>query len=343
MAALHKAGHLKHWVQQNHDGLPQKAGFPPECLNEIHGAWFDPSNPVVPMSGTLRDDLIEWMEQWETTTDLCIAMGTSLCGMNADRMVETVARKAARTRNHGTSRWLGSVVVGLQRTAHDEDCSLRFYCKCDELTALLARQFGLLSSVRPLEPYQPSLPADAILRCTGSAPTVFKIPYDAKGNLTADTSSHQPWDLRDGAFLRITNGPGKGYIGSIIGRSKEGHFRCKFPCTRENSKDQGKKWQIYLLGQWWLETAIHGKAATLPIVNTDETPFLPNVPRTDKKSTRERPKTTSKTPPSKKSKTPPRSRTPPSKPQPFAHSFGHAPAAERATVASVVSAYGNLE
>lgn len=26
---------IRHWVQQNHDGLPQKAGFPQECLNEV--------------------------------------------------------------------------------------------------------------------------------------------------------------------------------------------------------------------------------------------------------------------------------------------------------------------
>lgn len=26
--ALHHAGHLKRWFQQNHDGLPQKAGLP---------------------------------------------------------------------------------------------------------------------------------------------------------------------------------------------------------------------------------------------------------------------------------------------------------------------------
>lgn len=30
------------WIQQNHDGLPQKAGLPQEQINEIHGAWFDP-------------------------------------------------------------------------------------------------------------------------------------------------------------------------------------------------------------------------------------------------------------------------------------------------------------
>ena len=28
LAALHRAGLLHGWVQQNHDGLPQKAGFP---------------------------------------------------------------------------------------------------------------------------------------------------------------------------------------------------------------------------------------------------------------------------------------------------------------------------
>ena len=27
------------WVQQNHDGLPQKAGFPQQDMIEIHGSW----------------------------------------------------------------------------------------------------------------------------------------------------------------------------------------------------------------------------------------------------------------------------------------------------------------
>ncbi len=88
LAAMHPT-HLKHWVQQNHDGLPQKAGFPQEALNEIHGAWFDPSNPVVPMSGNLRDDLIERLMEWEAKADLVLVLGTSLSGMNADRMVRS--------------------------------------------------------------------------------------------------------------------------------------------------------------------------------------------------------------------------------------------------------------
>ena len=59
MAALHRAGLLKHWVQQNHDSLPQKAGYPQYALNEIHGSLHDPSNPIVPYEGTLRDDLYQ--------------------------------------------------------------------------------------------------------------------------------------------------------------------------------------------------------------------------------------------------------------------------------------------
>ena len=32
---------LHRLVQQNHDGLPQKAGVQQELMNEIHGSWFD--------------------------------------------------------------------------------------------------------------------------------------------------------------------------------------------------------------------------------------------------------------------------------------------------------------
>jgi hypothetical protein len=41
-----REGLLHGWVQQNHDGLPQKAGFPQERINEIHGSWYDPGNPA---------------------------------------------------------------------------------------------------------------------------------------------------------------------------------------------------------------------------------------------------------------------------------------------------------
>ena len=37
LTAMYHAGFLHGWVQQNHDGLPQKAGLPQDAINEIHG------------------------------------------------------------------------------------------------------------------------------------------------------------------------------------------------------------------------------------------------------------------------------------------------------------------
>lgn len=75
LVALHKAGMLKHWIQQNRDSLPQKAGYPQTALNEIHGSLHDPSNPIVPYEGHLRHELFDWMQMWQDSSDLCLSMG----------------------------------------------------------------------------------------------------------------------------------------------------------------------------------------------------------------------------------------------------------------------------
>merc|ERR1712072_1257240 len=69
LAAMHKRGELQHWVQQNHDGLPQKAGYPQQHINEIHGSWYDPTNIVVGFGENLRRDLLEWLLEWEDKAD----------------------------------------------------------------------------------------------------------------------------------------------------------------------------------------------------------------------------------------------------------------------------------
>ena len=48
---LIKKDFVKHWLQQNHDGLAQKSGCPQSKVNEIHGSWYDKSNPVIKMGG----------------------------------------------------------------------------------------------------------------------------------------------------------------------------------------------------------------------------------------------------------------------------------------------------
>merc|ERR1719502_1378741 len=112
---------LKHWIQQNHDSLPQKAGYPQHALNEIHGSLHDPANPIVPYEGTLRDDLFEWLHEWQSRADLVLALGTSLSGFNCDSVAAAAAAKA------------GLVIVNLQRTQYDAACSLRIFAKIDDV------------------------------------------------------------------------------------------------------------------------------------------------------------------------------------------------------------------
>eukprot|EP00746_Dinoflagellata_sp_MGD_P067683 gnl/MRDRNA2_/MRDRNA2_27941_c0_seq1.p1 gnl/MRDRNA2_/MRDRNA2_27941_c0~~gnl/MRDRNA2_/MRDRNA2_27941_c0_seq1.p1 ORF type:complete len:785 (+),score=152.94 gnl/MRDRNA2_/MRDRNA2_27941_c0_seq1:287-2356(+) len=130
LVAMYQAGQLKHWVQQNHDGLPQKAGLPQEAINELHGAWFDPSNPVVHFRAQIRPDLFDWFLDTELRCDLCIAAGTSLCDTpsTADRLVVSPALRAAEV----PSRALGSVVVGIQRTRLDSRVQLRVFALIDD-------------------------------------------------------------------------------------------------------------------------------------------------------------------------------------------------------------------
>uniref|UniRef100_A0A0G4GHS2 Uncharacterized protein n=1 Tax=Chromera velia CCMP2878 TaxID=1169474 RepID=A0A0G4GHS2_9ALVE len=91
---LGKEGLIHDWIQQNHDGLPQKAGFPQEKINEIHGSWYDPSNPVVKYSGTLHERAFPWMQEAAETADLVLVLGTSLGGLNADQVATKPAQRS---------------------------------------------------------------------------------------------------------------------------------------------------------------------------------------------------------------------------------------------------------
>merc|ERR1719240_2564965 len=90
MAELNRVDLLHGWVQQNHDGLPQKAGYRQEDINEIHGSWYDPSNPVVLYSGSLRGDLYKDMTSLAKTADLVlVSMLTSVSQrLQLDRCLE---------------------------------------------------------------------------------------------------------------------------------------------------------------------------------------------------------------------------------------------------------------
>merc|ERR1712168_1669481 len=94
LAALQAEGLVHYWIQQNHDGLPQKAGYPQEDIVEIHGSWYDPSNPVVCYDGNLKQEYFQKMKEAADTADLVVVLGTSLSGLNADRVAKEIpARK----------------------------------------------------------------------------------------------------------------------------------------------------------------------------------------------------------------------------------------------------------
>lgn len=136
LAAIEEKGLIGNWVQQNHDRLAQKAGVPQARINEIHGAWGDMKNSVKMMDDRLRDDLMAWLRAWAERADMCVALGTSLCGMNADQVPEAVAERFARSSGEGL------VIIGLQRTAYDDVASLRIWGLCDDVMTLVAKEIG---------------------------------------------------------------------------------------------------------------------------------------------------------------------------------------------------------
>lgn len=195
LSYLGRGGFVHEWVQQNHDGLPQKAGFPQERINEVHGSWYDPSNPVVKYNGTLRDEECRWMIDAADTADLVIVLGTSLGGLYADQVATTAAARSLKGQS------LGTVCINLQQTQQDGKMSLRIFgksdavlgqvCKC--LREDLARNLGLKDGqMLPLT----APDWNAANRCL--------VPYDAEGHrIEGDV----PWmwlDLSNGSEVRIT-------------------------------------------------------------------------------------------------------------------------------------------
>lgn len=257
MAELNRQNLLHGWVQQNHDGLPQKAGYKQEDINEIHGSWFDPCNPVVKYSGTLRSDLCEDMRVQAQTADLVLVLGTSLTGLNADQCVtETASRSLS-----GES--LGSVIISPQRTSQDGEAALRIFAKADDVMTALAKEFGF--GARAFGKGR-GIRRSADLFTTQNRVIV---PYDKDGKRSSTVKTY--WDLSPGAKIRLSehnNVAGarqptdKGLTSSTPGTVNGRDFgSCSITMTIGMANKR--------LGLWWLETAQRGGVEYLPVVNID--------------------------------------------------------------------------
>eukprot|EP00568_Trieres_chinensis_P016521 CAMPEP_0183327332 /NCGR_PEP_ID=MMETSP0160_2-20130417/83707_1 /TAXON_ID=2839 ORGANISM="Odontella Sinensis, Strain Grunow 1884" /NCGR_SAMPLE_ID=MMETSP0160_2 /ASSEMBLY_ACC=CAM_ASM_000250 /LENGTH=486 /DNA_ID=CAMNT_0025495457 /DNA_START=1002 /DNA_END=2462 /DNA_ORIENTATION=- len=239
LAAMERRGHVHHYVQQNHDGLPQKAGFPQEKMNEIHGAWFDPSNPVVQFSESLRGDLFEWMLEVEKKADLCLCLGTSLSGMNADRVAENPAKRSLR----GDSRVLGTAIINLQRTRLDKSACLRIWAPLDDVFALLAQELSLDVNMSPPPP----------------APAVSLVPYGGDGLPSLSTKDLMVLDLSIGKKVRISQ-PESSKADRVM--TVKRHYE-------DGSIGLSSRGYSSRLGNWWIRGALEGTVQRLPVVNVD--------------------------------------------------------------------------
>lgn len=153
LASLHRKKLVHYFVNQNHDGLAQKAGFPLSKLNEIHGSWFSSKNRVKMMDDKLDQDLLHDLLVFSAKADVTVAMGTSLCGMTSDEIAEGPAwrAKAKATAGEPASAALGLVIINLQQTAMDSQASLRIFGTCDEVMEMVRRRLRLRVDKRTLD------------------------------------------------------------------------------------------------------------------------------------------------------------------------------------------------
>jgi len=288
LTAMHTGGYLDYWVQQNHDGLPQKAGFPQHILNEIHGAWFDPSNPVVPMSGSLRTDLFNDLLRWEKDVDLCLVLGTSLCGMNADRIVVSAANSFQKSgRKVG-----GAVIVGLQSTKMDHVASVRIFATIDDMMRLLAKKLNMTNDFKApstmdyLEPESSEAGHFAGHKNSTNVEDVFFLPYDSRSGKRNGDGKLAQFDFRENAFVRINGGPNNGSVGFVNGKNKQGHYKMTFFLSphfslkssrnKENQSFEGKISRkphpfTCVMGRWWVGAAKCKSILAMPVTCLDST------------------------------------------------------------------------
>lgn len=238
---FYKNGLLHYIVNQNHDCLAEKAGMPQNCCNEIHGSWYDVSNPVVQFSGTLRGDLFGAMLEAELLSDFCICLGTSLSGMNSDRMIKTACRKfAAKENGHN-----GAVIVNLQFTSLDKKgvVPIRVWAKIDDAMKVLAKHLGIKVDKTQIK----------------TEKDIIECPYDKKGAF--DETKKMVLDLSIGSKIKIIQ-PGasnKGLEGVVYKKDKFGHYVIHFP----------KKKYSRMMGKWWMTEFANGNLMQIPIINVN--------------------------------------------------------------------------
>ena len=266
LARLCELGLVRAWVQQNHDGLPQKAGAPQELVNEIHGSWFDPSNPVVKYHGTLAAANLRAMDAAIARADLALVIGTSLSGLNADRVAtETASKLDAKLA-------MGAVVVNLQQTPEDGAATLRAFGASDDVTR---ETLGFIEEALGRERRRVDSPSRTLIGTMIGHPATTRalVPYDRDGRrLPRDARRYMWLDLADGAEVHVT--PGHNIAGAkqpayerIQRDGGRGSGKVAGYCARERAFRIELRGATMRLGAWWVDAAARGAVDVLPVVN----------------------------------------------------------------------------
>ena len=83
------------------------------------------------MDDCLNPKNYKMLEEWEQKVDLCLAIGTSLCGMRSDGIAKAVAKQGKL------------VIINLQQTPYDEHCDLRLFGNLQTIMEKLGKEFGI--------------------------------------------------------------------------------------------------------------------------------------------------------------------------------------------------------
>jgi hypothetical protein len=174
--------------------------------------------------------------------------------MNADRVAVSTAERAA------SGAALGTVIINLQQTQHDETSSLRIFERLDTVLVALAEALSVPPSAYAApETLTPSVPRETM------EAAVFSVSYDADGKRIVDGAQRRTLDLREGARVRVTAGMYEGNEGMVTGRQREGHF--KVTLQHQVKGGQLRAAVCTVLGVWFVEAAVAGTLERLPVVS----------------------------------------------------------------------------
>ena len=260
LTSLVKHNLVQEWVQLNYDGLSQKAGCPQAVINEVHGSWYDPSNPVVKPKGSIREDLFERMLSDADTADLTLALGTSLRGTSCDIVAQGPAERSL------TGGALGTVIISIQQTKMDGGATLRIFSEIERALKMLLKILDLKLTIPKLSP---------------KVMNYARVPYDKTGQKSSikticlNLSPGQKIKLNSNHNCQGSKQPGKVQIlpGDMVGESEHQKTPSVGRVMWYSSAQMAWEMEIegakMLLGCWWMESAMKGLVQSLPVINVE--------------------------------------------------------------------------